>query len=72
MTLTKQNLEAFQYLNHLRLTGITNMFGATPYIQQRFPSRELTKHEARDILTSWMSNYQEDSENYKLNMKLKS
>jgi hypothetical protein len=44
----------FDYLEQLRKSGVTNMFGAGPYLQQEFG---LTKHEARDILMKWMGSY---------------
>ena len=44
----------FDYLEQLRKSGVTNMFGAGPYLQQEFG---LTKREARDILMKWMGSY---------------
>ena len=46
--------EYFAYLNVLRESGVTNMFGAAPYLQQEFG---LTKSEARDILMKWMESF---------------
>ena len=40
-----------QFLDKLRDQGTTNMFGASPYLQQAF---ELDKSEARQILARWM------------------
>lgn len=45
------------YLENLRRSGETNMYGATPYLQEAFG---LTKSEARRILADWMSNYNPD------------
>ena len=45
----------FIYLNVLRESGVTNMFGAAPYLQQEF---DLTKYQARDILIQWMKDFQ--------------
>ena len=47
--------EHLEYLEHLRQSGATNMFGATPYLVSRFP--ELTQHQARQVLTYWMKTY---------------
>lgn len=47
------------YLEELRRSGVTNMFGATPYLMEEFG---LEKNEARKILTDWMNNY--DPEDY--------
>ena len=44
----------FTYLDGLRVCGITNMFGAGPYLEREFG---LTKREARDVLTAWMKNF---------------
>jgi len=46
--------EYFAYLNNLRDSGVTNMYGAGPYLQQAFG---LTKYEARDILIQWMESF---------------
>lgn len=55
--ITKQEKEVFDYLNNLRKSGITNMFGASPYIVSSF---EVSKTEANNILSKWMSNFNED------------
>jgi len=46
--------EYYEYLEELRKSGKTNMFGATPYLQNEFG---LSKNEARNILMEWMQNY---------------
>ena len=43
--------EYFSYLNDLRDSGQTNMFGAGEYLERDF---NLEKREARKILTAWM------------------
>mgnify|MGYP003138604976 FL=1 len=47
-------IEYYEYLEQLRQSGATNMFGATTYLRNAF---QLDRHEARDILVSWMENY---------------
>jgi hypothetical protein len=47
----------FKFLDALRLSGVTNMFGAAPYLQEAFP--HLTKPEARNILKEWMRTFAE-------------
>ena len=42
------------YLEELRRSGITNMFGAVPYLVNEF---DLTQLEASAILSDWMRNY---------------
>ena len=48
--------EYFAYLVELRDSGVTNMFGAAPYLQDRFG---LDKYEARDVLFSWFRTFSE-------------
>jgi hypothetical protein len=48
--------EMFQYLFDLQDSGITNMFGAGPYVEREFP--HLDKKEVRDVVLEWMSNYE--------------
>ena len=50
------NTAYYQYLEDLRQSGVTNMFGAAPYLQEEFG---LDKREARKILLSWMMHYDE-------------
>lgn len=45
------------YLENLRKSGVTNMFGATPYLMEEFG---LDKKEATKILSDWMHNYNPD------------
>ena len=52
--------EYLEFLDILRESGVTNMFGATPYLQEEYP--ELSKKEARDILTYWMNTFSERKE----------
>ena len=47
------------FLNNLRESGVTNMFGAVPYLIEEFP--ELNRSKAKSILSDWMKNF----ENYK-------
>ena len=46
----------FEYLNELRDSGITNMFGAAAYLVDEFG---LSKKEAREILLAWMNSFTE-------------
>ena len=46
--------EYCDYLEALRKSGATNMYGASPYLQQAFG---LSKQEARDVLMKWMESY---------------
>lgn len=46
--------EMFDYLEELRNSGETNMFGAGPYLEARFG---LSRTEARDVLLKWMASF---------------
>ena len=48
--------EYFDYLDLLRDAGITNMFGAGPYLEKTF---DLSKKEARTVLSKWMKSFSE-------------
>ena len=43
------------YLDRLRETGITNMFGAVPYIMVEFP--DLSEEQAKQVLICWMKTF---------------
>jgi hypothetical protein len=44
----------YSYLNDLRDSGVTNMFGASPYLQEEFG---LSRYEAKTVLMSWMKSF---------------
>lgn len=44
------------YLDDLRESGDTNMFGARPYLERVFT---LTRHDAQIILSYWMKSFSE-------------
>ena len=46
--------EYHDYLNALRDSGVTNMFGACPYLQRDFG---ISRQEAMDILLEWMKSF---------------
>ena len=46
---TKETI--FTYLEELRESGVTNMFGAGEYLEREF---SLNNKEAKDVLISWM------------------
>lgn len=60
--LTQSELEAFNYLNDLRESGQTNMFGAPPYLVEQF---DIPKSEAMRLTSLWMNNFHSDKEAYK-------
>lgn len=48
--------EYFEYLDDLRESGATNMYGAGAYLQEEF---DIDKREARAIVQNWMSSFSE-------------
>ena len=46
--------EMFEYLDTLRESGVTNMFGAGPYLEQAF---DIGRREAKAVLLEWMKQY---------------
>lgn len=54
--------EYYKMLEAIRKSGITNMFGAAPYLKEFCP--ELSREEANQILCNWMSNYDELNKKY--------
>ena len=51
---TDQEQEVLEFLNILRDSGDTNMFGATPYIKDEF---DLDSKESKRLLMLWMANF---------------
>lgn len=43
------------YLDNLRESGVTNMFGARPYVEREFPV--LTRQESAQVLSYWMESF---------------
>jgi hypothetical protein len=46
--------EHLEYLDDLRDSGVTNMFGAGVYLQDEFG---LSRNDARTVLTYWMESF---------------
>jgi len=44
------------FLDDLRQSGVTNMFGAAPYLRREF---DLRQQEASDMLIEWMRTFGE-------------
>lgn len=47
----------FDYLDQLRKAGVTNMYGAVPYLQQEFPELSFDHAQAVCILREWMESH---------------
>ena len=52
------NEEINQYLIALRDSGRINMFGATPYLMDRF---DLTRRQAIAALIAWMESFKQEA-----------
>jgi len=52
----------FAYLERLRESGVTNMYGAVPYLQRAFPELACDLSRAHEILTAWMRSYDDPDE----------
>ena len=53
----KTTNEYWIYLENLRRSGATNMYGAAPYLVDEF---DLDEEDASRILIDWMKNYNRD------------
>lgn len=51
--------EHLEFLDELRESGVTNMFGAAPYVEREF---SVPIKEARQILQYWMDTFSERKE----------
>lgn len=51
----------FKFLEELRQSGQTNMYGASPYLREEF---NISKAESYEILNQWMTRYDELSKMY--------
>ena len=51
------NEKYYVFLDSLRESGVTNMFGAPPYLVEAF--FDFSEVEARKILKSWMKTFSE-------------
>ena len=56
MSIAEFKEEYFDYLVELRDSGVTNMWGAGPYLEDEF---NLTKQEAKDVLVAWIKSFEE-------------
>ena len=45
----------FSYLDDLRESGVTNMFGAVPYLQSEFTELSHDRQRASQVLSLWMN-----------------
>lgn len=63
----EENLKYYEFLEALRKSGETNMFGASPYLASYFG---LDNREADKILVEWMNNYDEINERWSIRERI--
>ena len=56
MEFTVDKEKVFTYLDNLRESGITNMFGSAPYVAEEF---DVNIREARELVSEWMRTFSE-------------
>jgi hypothetical protein len=66
---TKREKRVFKYLNLLRESGQTNMYGAVPYIQSAFG---ISYGESKDLLILWMDVFNNEGNYEEIEIKEKS
>ena len=49
--------EIFVFLDNLRESGVTNMYGAAPYIVENYDDVDIKT--ARSLLSEWMNTFEE-------------
>ena len=54
---TELEKDSLKYLNELRISGATNMWGASPYVEAEF---SIERKESNRLLTLWMENFNEE------------
>jgi len=64
MKVTQEVIEMFNYLNDLRDSGETNMYGASPYVQEEFG---VDRAMAKAVTIAWMKSFTEDGYDHLLN-----
>lgn len=68
MKVTKKQLkEAFEYLDQLRKSGKTNMWGAPAYLARRFPILELDSQGPAKVTKAWMDTFGQESVEERVN-----
>ena len=58
MSIAEFQQDYFDYLVELRDSGVTNMWGAGPYLEDEF---DLSKSEAKEVLASWIKSFKEEA-----------
>jgi len=64
--MNNENKSYFEYLDTLRDSGVTNMFGAVPYLMNEYP--KLSTDEAKKVLKNWMETFSERHKTKRVNL----
>lgn len=56
------NQKYFDYLERLRQSGETNMYGAAPYLQAEFPELRDNRSRTGDILLAWIRTFNKEDD----------
>jgi len=54
--MTVLDSDVFQYLDELRELGVTNMFGAVPYLEREF---SVDRKIGQQLLSDWMATFEQ-------------
>jgi hypothetical protein len=57
MSIEKYPEKYFEFLVDLRDSGVTNMWGAAPYLKEAFP--ELSREKSTKIFLAWIESFNE-------------
>ena len=57
MSIAEFQQDYFDYLVELQQSGVTNMLGAAPYLEDKF---WLEPSEAKEVLVLWIKSFEED------------
>ncbi len=60
--LVEEWMEYYKTLEGIRRCGVVNMWGASPVLRECYP--EMTEQLSRDVLLSWITNYNELNERF--------
>lgn len=63
----EEHLKYYEFLEALRKSGETNMFGASPYLSAYYG---MSSRKAIEILSEWIDNYDEINERWNIRERI--
>ncbi len=57
----EEQKEYFTFLNALRASGVTNMYGAVPYLRETYPKLRENDALAHQVLREWIACFGKES-----------